>query len=99
MIVVLADELQQLILRRSKIFRCCTHGIDVWNLRPNDESELVGQIVDMLVVLIVRQSNGGCANLRDKTEVTVVIVRGRSPTVIKQVLMPVHPTKVEIIPV
>src|SRR5262249_30258821 len=54
---------------------------------------------DILVVLIVGQSHGSRADLRDEAEVAIVIVLRRSPTVIKQVLMPVHATKVEIIPV
>ena len=96
MIVVLTDELQQLILSRSQVFRSCVHGIDVWNLSPNDESELVGQIVNVLVVLVMRQSDGSRADLRDEGEVAVVIIPRRSPTAIEQVLMAVDAMKAEI---
>src|SRR6516225_715123 len=96
MIVVLTDELQQLVLSRGQVFRSRVHGIDVWNLRPNDEPKLIGQIVNVLVVLVMGQSDGGCADLRDEAEVAVVITRRRSPTVIEQVLMAVDAVEVEI---
>ena len=41
MIVVLTDELPQLVLSRVQV-AVEVHGIDVWNLRPNDEPEPVG---------------------------------------------------------
>src|SRR5262249_61429550 len=63
------------------------------------EPEPVGQIVNVLVVLVVGQSDGGCADLRDEAEVAIVITPRRSPTVIEQVLMAVDAMEVEIIPV
>src|SRR6516225_9167156 len=98
MIVVLTDELPQLILSRVQV-AVEVHGIDVWNLRPNDEPKPVGQIVNVLVMLIMGQSDGGCADLRDEAEIAVVITPRRSPTVIEQVLMAVDAMEVEIISV
>src|SRR5262249_22230113 len=97
MIVVLTDELPQLILSRGQVFRSLVHGIDVWSLRQNDEPKPVGQIVNVLVVLVMGQSDGGCADLRDEAEVAVVIIPRRGPTVIEQILMAVEAVQVEII--
>src|SRR5262245_1624398 len=96
MIIVLPDKLEQLLLSRSQVCRSCAHGIDVWNLCPNDESKLVGQIVNVLVMLVMRQSDGGRADLSDESKVAVVILRRRGPTAIEQILVTIDAMKVEI---
>jgi hypothetical protein len=74
MIVILTHELQQLILGCGQVFRSRVHRIDVWNLRPNDEPQPVCQIVNVLVMLVMGKSDGGCTDLRDEAEVAVVIM-------------------------
>src|SRR5262245_6444637 len=96
MIIVLTNKLQQLLLSRSQVCRSCVHGIDVWNLRPDDKPELVGQIVNVLVVLVMCQTDGGRADLSDQAKVAVVIIRRRCPAAIEQVLVAVDAMKVEI---
>src|SRR5262245_5930974 len=96
MIIVLPDKLEQLLLSRSQVCRSCVHGIDVWNLCPNDQSKLVGQIENVLVMLIMRQSDCGRADLSDESKVAVVIIRRRCPTAIEQVLVAIDAMKVEI---
>src|SRR5262249_38097137 len=63
------------------------------------ESELVGQIVNVLVVLVMRQSDGGRADVGDETKVAVVIIRRHRPTAIEQVLVAVHAMKIESFPI
>src|SRR5262245_16586891 len=96
MVIVLPDKLEQLLLCRSQVCGSCVHGIDIWNLCPNDESKLVGQIVNVWVMLIMRESDCGRADLSDESKVSVVIIRRRCPTAIKQVLVTVDAMKVEI---
>src|SRR4029453_5608957 len=96
MIVVLTDKLQQLLLSRSQVRRRCVHGIDVWNLGQNTESESIKQNVNVFVVFIMPQSDGGRADLSDQAKVAVVIIRRRGPTAIEQVLVTVDAMKIEI---
>src|SRR5262245_47189375 len=96
MIVVLTNKLQQLLLSRSQVCRSCVHGIDVWNFCPNYKSEFVVHFVIVLVMLVMRQSDGGRADLSDESKVAVVIIRRRCPTAIEQVLVAVDAIEIEI---
>ena len=73
MIVVLDDQLLHL---GNRVFASARHVLgDVRNLRPDDHAVLVAQVVEIGVVLIVRQADGVCAHLGDERHVLPVVLR------------------------
>ena len=74
MIVVL---LNQLLHLADGVFPTVGHMLaDVRNLRPDDHAVFVAQIIEILVVLIVRQTDGVAAQLADECHVLVVHLAG-----------------------
>ena len=85
MVVVLDDEFLHL---RNSVLSAGGHMLgDVGNLRPDDKSALIAQVIEILVVLIMGKANGGCAHLADKVDVLLVMLREKGVTKTPAVLM------------
>ena len=60
---------------------------DIRNLRPNDHTVFIAEIVEILIVLIVSKANGVGAYLTDHSHIGVVMILGNSITNALPVLM------------
>ena len=72
MVIVLHDELAHLL---DRVLSAIGHMAgDIRNLRPDDHAALVAQIIEKLVVLIMRKADGVRADLADQVHVLFVML-------------------------
>ena len=60
---------------------------DEGNLSPDGETDLVASVIEVLAVLIVRQTDGVCTQLLDEHGVLIVLLGGQSVALVDAVLM------------
>ena len=84
-VVALGDELGHL---RHGILPALGHVLgDVGDLRPDDEATLVAEVIEILVVLVVGQTDGGGTHLADQVDVLGVVLRQQGVAEAHAVLM------------
>jgi len=66
---------------------------NVRDLRPYHHTVLVTKIVEILIVLIVSETNGICAHLTDKSHIGIVMLTGNGVTDSLPVLVTAHATE------
>jgi hypothetical protein len=60
---------------------------NIGDLRPDNETALVTEIIEILVVLIVSKTNGGCANLANEVDIFLVMLGKKRVTYTPSVLV------------
>jgi hypothetical protein len=60
---------------------------DIGDLRPDNETALVTEIIEILIVLIVSKTNGGCADLANEVDIFLVMLGKESVTHAPSVLV------------
>ena len=84
-IVVLRNKL--LHLRDSVLASAGKMLRDIGNLRPDNETALVAEIVEILVVLIVSKTDGGCTYLADEVDIFLMMLGKKRVSDAPSVLM------------
>ena len=87
-VVILRDQLLHLADGIGATARHMTG--DIGNLRPDDKTLFVAQIVEILVVLVVRQTNGGRPHLHDEVNILLVMLGQQRVTHAPSVLVTGH---------
>ena len=87
-VVVLNDQLLHL---GDGVLAAAGHMLgDVGDLRPDDQTLFVTQIVEILIVLVVSQTDGGCTDLHDEVDVLLMMLGEQGVTHAPSVLMAGH---------
>ena len=90
-VIILRNELLHL---RNGILAAAGHMLgDIGNLRPDDQAVLIAQIVEILVVLIVSQTDGGGAQFVDEFHILLVVLGQQGVAQTPAVLVTGHATQ------
>ena len=85
MVIILLD---QLIHLTDCIFSAIRHMLgDIGDLCPNNKTALVAQIIEILIVLIMSQTNGSSADLANEIDILLVMLGKQRVTYAPAVLM------------
>ena len=87
MIVALADQLRELLLG---VIRECGAGADVIDERyfgPYDQPIAIGQIIEILRMLVVAAANGVGAHFPNQPHILVMLRVGDGPAAIEAILV------------
>ena len=72
---------------------------NVWDLRPDDQTVLVAEIVEILIVLIVSKTDRGCAQLHNQGNILLVILSAYGIALLWPVLVARHAVEGILCPV
>ena len=86
MVVILNDQLRHLA---DGIVPSSGHMVgDIGDLSPDDHTPLITEVIEVLIVLVVGQPDGGCANLADQVHVLPVVLGKQRVSDLPAVLVP-----------
>ena len=85
MVIVLRNELLHL---RDGVLASAGHMLrDIGDLRPDNETALVAEIIEILIVLIVSKTDGGCTDLANEVDIFLVMLGKKRVTHAPSVLV------------
>ena len=96
MVVVLADEFRQLLLRVSVKRIGDRHAVDDRYFRPYDHAGAVAEMVEIFSMLVMREPQARAPHLPQQSEIPQMFGRADGPSAVEPVLMAVDAVQIKI---